>query len=319
MRRAFGVLAAGLLCGLVACGDDGTGSPEKVLKVQDVVGPIVEREGNVWVLNGDDVSEFDGTTHEVVATSNLGSAYVRSLDSLHGALWVNGMSGITRLDPDTGATSSADGDYDSLASVGDRLFGSSDGDLHELDPATGADLGPVTLPLNENGYDYEVVQVPLVAVGDTLWVTVAEDDFSFTAFDPAAGTFGAKVEVDETYGSAVLVGDVIWLADRYGHAVIVDATTGEVLDDSITLPAGETILDDAGSLFAGSDDTLWFLDQPTQNVYQLDPLTGEVLGSFHLQRRPSAMAVTTTELWFTNRYDDSISVLPRTAMKAPAE
>jgi hypothetical protein len=87
----------------------------------------------------------------------------------------------------------------------------------------------------------------------------------------------------------------------------------------VELPVGDTILDEAGSLFAGPDDTLWLLDQPAQDVYQLDPRTGDVLGSFHLHRRPSAMAITATELWFTNPFDDSITVLPRSSLKAPAQ
>ncbi len=313
------MLLAGLSIGLVACGDDGAGSPERVVSVQDVGGPIVALDDSIWVTAGDQAIQYDATTREQGRLVELQSTAGASFQSAAGALWMLEGSRLERIEPTSGAVSGVEAAFDSVAAVGDRLFGVSGGDLHEIDPATGDDLGVVTLPLNENGFDYEVVWVPLVGAGDTLWVTVAEDDFSFTAFDPEAGTFGPKVEVDETFGSAVLVGDVIWLADRYGHAVIADAATGEVLDDSVALPVGETILDEAGSLFVGADGTLWLLDQPAQNVYQLDPHTGAGLGTFHLRLRPSALAATATELWITNPYDDSLTVLPRSALQPPAQ
>lgn len=306
---------AGLLSGVVACGGDDNSSPEQVLRVESVSGPIVELDGAVWVLAGEAAIEFDGVTSERVRQIELNSTYTGSFEREGEVLWATGIYGLKRLDPATGTVATADRSYESLAMPGRRLFGISDGDLHEIDPQTGADLGQVTLPLNEFGSDFEVVRMPLVAVGDMVWVTVAESNFSFTAFDPATGTFGAQVEVDEGFGAAVLVGDVIWLADRYGKYVVVDATTGERLDVTAELPVGETILDSNGSLFVGADDSLWLLDQPAQNVYQLDPHTGETLGSFHLRWRPSSMAVTATDLWITNGYDDRITVLPRSAVK----
>ena len=313
------MVLVGLSIGLVGCGDDGGSSPETTIQLKDVQPAIVELDGNVWALVGDKVIEFDGATHEQLREVDLGTEYSGVLVSDGEVVWASGVYGLTRIDPATGDASTTEAAYDSLAIAAGRLFAAGGGDLYEVDRATGAALGQVTLPLNENGFDYEVVYLPLVGVGDTLWVTVAEDDFSFTAFDATTGAFGAKVEVDESFGSAVLVGDVIWLADRYGNAVIADAATGEVLDEAVELPIGDTILDEAGSLFAGPDDTLWLHDQPAQDVYQLDPHTGTVLNSFHLSRRPSAMTVTATELWFTNPFDDSITVLARTSLKAPAQ
>lgn len=315
MRRTCGVLVAGLSIGVVACGDDGSSSPEQMLRVDGVAGPIVELDGAVWVLAGEMVVEFDTTTREVVREIDMGTEYSGALASDGEVLWVTGVYGLKRIDPATGAVITTDLGYHSLATAAGRLFASRDGNLYELDPATGDELSEVTLPPNQNGFNNEVVQMPLVAVGDRLWVTVAEDDFSFTAFDPAAGTFGAKVEVDEAFGSAVLVADVIWLADRYGNFTVADAITGEPLDTTAELPVGETILDSTGSLFVGPDGTLWLLDQPAQNVYQLDPRTGATLASFHLTERPSAMVVTANDLWITNGFDDKITVLPRSAMK----
>jgi len=267
------------------------------------------------VLVGDAAIEFDAATRERRREVDLGGGGSNSLDVEGGVVWAMGIFGAARLDTASGAVASNERAYRSLATVGGRLFGFSDGDLYEIDPATAEDLGQVLLPPNSNGSEYEVVGVPLITVDNMLWVTVADGDFAFAAFDPQTGKFATKVRLDDSYASAVLVGDVIWLADRYGKAVIVDAATGESLDGTVALPVGTTILDSTGSLFVGSDDTLWLLDQPAQDVYQLDPRTGAVLGSFHLQRRPSAMVITATELWFTNPYDDGLTVLPRSALQ----
>lgn len=308
-------MLAGLLGGLIACGDDASTSPEQRVRVADVSSPIVEADGSVWVLVGDVAIEFDAATHERRSEIDLGGGGSNAIEVEDGVVWVMGMFGVARLDTATGSVASNDRAYRSLATVGGRLFGFSDGDLYEIDPVTAEDLGQVALPLNSNGSEYEVVGVPLITVGNTVWVTVADSDFSFSAFDPQTREFATTVRLDESYESAVLVGDVIWLADRYGEYVVVDAATGERLDVAVELPVGETILDAAGSLFVGPDDSLWLLDQPSQDVYQLDPQTGAVLGSFHLQLRPTAMAITATELWLTNSYDDSITVLPRSALR----
>ncbi|MDO8364391.1 MAG: hypothetical protein Q7V88_15980 [Actinomycetota bacterium] len=278
----------------------------------------MEFDGRMWVPLSNAVVQLDPVSLRAGTVIDLEGFGPGVLEVEGGALWVRAAYGTARLDIQTGTmAASNDRTYDSLATVGGRLFGTSDADLYEIDPATAEDLGQVVLPPNQNGSEYEVVWTPLVADGETLWVTVGADGWQFTAWDPASGLFGTSERIVVNTIAAVLVGDRIWLSDRYGEITVLDTATGEEVDVDITLPIGDTILDSVGSLFAGPDRSLWLLDQPQQMVFQLDPHTGATLGSFHLGSRPSTMTVTATDLWIAD-FDERVTVLPRSALTAPA-
>lgn len=284
----------------------------------EATGAPVEFDGQIWVPRSGSVVRVDAGSLKADTVIELEGFGPGVLEVEGGALWVRTDSGTARLDTETGTVAASnDRGYDSLATVGGRLFGTSDADLYELDPETAEDLGKVELPLNSNGSEYEVVWTPLVADGETMWVTVGADGWQFTAWDPESGLFGSSERVVNDTVAAVVVGDRIWLSDRYGEITVLDTASGAEVDVAVVLPIGETILDSVGSLFAGPDQSLWLLDQPRQMVFQLDPHTGATLGSFHLSSRPSTMTVTASDLWIANS-DGGVTVVPRTALTPPA-
>ncbi len=322
MQRFSALVLASVVFGAAACSDGGSSaSPEQAVKVEALGHTIAALDDRVWVLSDDRMVEF-GADGEATGRSTVVSGLGGVVLEVHGGgLWLRGAYGTALFDA-TAAKISAHSDvaYESLAIAGGRMFGARDSDLYEIDPLTVEELGMVELPRDPIGSVYEVVWTPLVAVGEHVWVTVAFGaTWRICDFDPANSTFGSQVRlVPDNAASAVLSGERIWVADRHGAAQGVVVATGESVDPAKPWPVGDTILDDSGSLFGAADGSLWLLDQPAQVVWQLDPVNGAAIASFHLKWRPSAMAVTTTDLWFVNGSDGRLTRLPRAALR-PAQ
>ena len=314
MRAWRTLTTLGVVCIVGACsGDD---RAERF--ITEVTSPyaVVAVDDRVWVAAGDASAELvEVDLDEPAVTTRMPlPALPQGVYVLDGVVWTTSARGASPVGVSRteSVTSDIDLMHDSLALVDGRVFAVRNGNLYELDPETGDELGQVPLPRRDTGGEQVVLPTPLVADGSSLWLTLADGGTSrLTRFDPSAGTFDLDVRIPDATTSAVLVGDRLWLADRRGELLAVDTATGERYETAAGFPKGDTILDDDPSLFTGADRTLWALDQPTQTVHQLDPVTGAVIASAQLRDRPSSMAVTTTELVFANQFDDTVAVLAR--------
>jgi outer membrane protein assembly factor BamB len=327
------LFAAVALVAASSCGDEASG-PETVWKVEfrpgafgvalvgDALWLGVAEENATATSRGEliHLDVTDGSIEQRVAVD--GTRVVGVVDD---TLWVQSGLFPESLDPVTGELGMGGLDSEgqlasawSLASAGGRLFGRSDGELYEMDPATGAVLAPLTLPLNTTANTPEVLDnAPLAGAGDLLLIdTTHQGDEAIAALDVATGEYRWVAAIDRTPVGMVVLGDRVWVALQQPalrqRLVALDLATGEELLDA-RLPEGTSMLDDGNQLLvAAADGTLWLLVGADSTVFRVDTETGEVVEQFRFSVRPTTFVVTDDAVLAVSHIDDAVAKVART-------
>ncbi|MDJ0973543.1 MAG: hypothetical protein QNJ98_03720 [Planctomycetota bacterium] len=220
-----------------------------------------------------------------------------------------------------GCSSSDDG-AGVLPSVPTRLFATTTDSANaraeavvELDPATGAELNRFALPeVTPSGYGFD----GLAFDGTHLWFITGDNTGTLYQLDPDTG---AVLDSDpitppagaiSTFDGLAALGGLVYISDGNGFILVFDPASDTVVNsfDVATLNASVTTISGGVAGFVGLDG-LVVTDFISKTVYELDPATGIVRGSWPISTAtlelPIGAAVINGELYvaigFGSRYE----------------
>lgn len=336
-RRAAGLLAVVALAALAACGGDDGPSWERVVDLEGASYSMVTAGGDLWVgLDTDDgefVVRLDGDSGEELSRVEVGS-FDGGLVAIGDSVFA-GTYGYSRFGVIDGSVDLATGGEltvgDTPVLLGDRVFATAEVDgiraVVELDPETLDLIGVVEIPTGPSDpVVNEVLWFGLTTVGDGLLVPVAlaGSGRGFVLFEPGAPalTWWTTRASDEYVVSTAVVDDIVWVLGIRLALYGLDVATGDVLV-STRLPTtddvGGLLYEDATSLAAGEDGTLWAVHQSVQTLLQLDPVSGETLATWQLDKLPQSIVLVDGLIWTNNTYRDSLTRIDRSLLPVPTE
>jgi uncharacterized repeat protein (TIGR02543 family) len=231
--------------------------------------------GDIWIANYNlgTVSQFDGTTGDLIDTFDVGNQPAGVVVDGNGNVWVtnSGSNDVTLLD---GATGAVIGTYD----VGTQPIGiviDDNGniwvanyvsnDVTELDGTTGAVIGT---------YDVGSQPVGIAVDGSGNILITNSGSGTISVLDVTDGSLIDTYDTGGTpYGIVVDAGGNIWIADNGSNNVIeLDGTTGGTIG---TYDIGNT----SEGIAIDSDGNIAVWNQNSGTVSILDGITGDLINT----------------------------------------
>lgn len=229
-------------------------------------------------------SEFVG-----VLVGNASSVWLQSK--------IDGVNGMTRIDPASNTVTASVPHTWGMAFRGDQLWVLKYGDeccppgvLTRVDPVTGAELERLE---NIVGYD-------LVIDGDTAWITNAEAG-AVQRVDLASGEIVATIDLgggERELTWPLIGGGYVWVGAE-GVIYRIDAGTNSL---TASIPVGAE-LDDLGGRsapwvsLAYADGALWARIERTRLLWRIDPTTAEVTDEYDVGNWQGGIAANRDRLW----------------------
>jgi streptogramin lyase len=145
----------------------------------------------------------------------------------------------------------------------------------------------------------------LKATGDGIWIADQSDGLVHR-LDSQTGDIVETIDVPEAPTNLSPVGDLLFATGEGngGWLAVIDVASGEIVHSHAWPEVAH--FDDLAPGFGA----VWAAGRGDPRLFELDPVTGDVIGTIHLGGSPSGIAVGEDALWITLLEGDLIRVDP---------
>jgi len=113
------------------------------------------------------------------------------------------------------------------------------------------------------------------------------------------------ITIGPGYLTAAFDGTHLWVAQDDHHLAKLDLTTNTIID-TVTVTVGTN-----PTTMAYDGTHLWVVNNGSNNVTKIDPLTDTVLTTIAVGTTPTGIAYDDTNIWVANRADNTVTKLLR--------
>jgi glutamine cyclotransferase len=259
---------------------------------------LAEAGGHIWItaFDGNELNEVDPATNEVIRTYRMpgGPCGIVERD---GTLWIETQHTLVTFDPERGEVMDrirVQGGVFGVTSTPSGLWGMAPAatQVVQLDPRSGRVVARV---------DIEGPLGGLAVDGDQIWTVSGRSEL--VRIDPRSHSIAERIKLESFEPEGLAIGGhFLWVSSSFeGNVLRVDLRTRKVRD---RLPVD-------GSLFGGVviGDSYWVSSNNT--IYQLDSVSGEVVGQHDLIGFGPIPAA--GNLWTVDFLSDTVYRLDETA------
>jgi YVTN family beta-propeller protein len=182
----------------------------------------------------------------------------------------------------------------SLAYDGRRLWVASalNGNLTQLDPATGAEVARYNLPH---------LPTTIVNANGTIWVVHTHAETERLTRIEADGRITGQYDIDEAPFGMVFAGDYLWISSQG------DAGSLSQFDPAQAAVVQRLAVEGKPGALAFDGRSLWVALESDNSVLQVNPENGRPGQKIRVGRQPMALLFDGRDLWTANAGDNSVS------------